>query len=75
LYIGELKEKELEESSKMDVIFGSYPMAEEGLDIPDLNTVILTTPKSDIQQSIGRILRKENDDEYPLIIDIADKSN
>jgi superfamily II DNA or RNA helicase len=50
-------------------------MAEEGLDIEDLNAVILATPKSDIQQSIGRILRKQADDyeEYPLIIDFADK--
>jgi superfamily II DNA or RNA helicase len=75
LYIGELKEKELEISAKADVVFGSYQMAEEGLDIEDLNAVILATPKSDIQQSIGRILRKQADDyeEYPLIIDFADK--
>jgi superfamily II DNA or RNA helicase len=44
-----------------------------GLDIPTLDTVVLATPKSDIKQSVGRILRetagKKNE---PLILDIVD---
>jgi hypothetical protein len=45
----------------------------KGLDIPTLDTVVLATPKSDIKQSVGRILRetagKKNE---PLILDIVD---
>ena len=50
-------------------------MASEGMDIPKLNTIILSTPKSDITQSIGRILReKKNIRKFnPLIIDINDE--
>jgi superfamily II DNA or RNA helicase len=48
-------------------------MAQEGLDIPVLDTVILASPKSDIVQAIGRIMRetpgKQNN---PLIYDIVD---
>ena len=73
LYIGGLKEAELLESSKKQVIIATFQLANEGLDIPALDTVILATPKSDIKQSIGRIMRetpgKKND---PLIIDIVD---
>ena len=50
-------------------------MAAEGMNIPSLNTVIFASPISDIQQSIGRILReKPNERKYiPLCIDIWDE--
>jgi superfamily II DNA or RNA helicase len=73
LYIGGMKEKDLEESAKSPIVVATFQLAHEGLDIPALDTVILATPKSDIKQSIGRIMRetkgKVND---PLIFDIAD---
>jgi len=74
LYIGGMKEKDLEESAKSPIVVATFQLAHEGLDIPVLDTVILATPKSDIKQSIGRIMRetagKVND---PLIFDIADQ--
>lgn len=73
LYVGGMKEKDLEESAKSPIVIATFQLAHEGLDIPALDTVILATPKSDIKQSIGRIMRetkgKVND---PLIYDIAD---
>jgi len=73
LYVGGMKEKDLEESAKSPIVVATFQLAHEGLDIPALDTVILATPKSDIKQSIGRIMRetkgKVND---PLIYDIAD---
>ncbi len=39
-------------------------MASEGMDIPKLNTIILGSPKSDIVQSVGRILRQNNKYKY-----------
>ena len=49
-------------------------MASEGMDVPKLNTVILASPKSDVEQSVGRIFREkaENRKFHPLIIDIQD---
>ena len=49
-------------------------MASEGMDIPSLNTVILASPKSDVEQSVGRIFRKKVCDRtfHPLIIDLQD---
>jgi predicted helicase len=46
-------------------------MSSEGLDIGDLNTVIFTTPKSSIEQSIGRIIRKAHAI-TPLAFDLVD---
>ena len=74
LYMGGMKEVELAESSKKRIIFATFSQAHEGLDIPSLDTVILATPKSDIVQSIGRIMRetygKKNN---PHIYDIFDQ--
>ena len=73
LYVGGMKEADLIESSKKPIVIATFQLAHEGLDIPALDTVILSTPKSDIKQSIGRIMRetpgKTND---PLIYDIVD---
>jgi superfamily II DNA or RNA helicase len=73
LYIGGMKKKDLTLSEEKAIIIGTYEMASEGLDIPDLDTLIMTTPKSNITQSIGRIMRKELYDNIPLIVDIVDK--
>ena len=71
LYIGGMKPKELEESSKCNIVLGSYSLVSEGTDIPTLNTLIMTSPKKSIQQVVGRILRAETGF-TPLVIDIAD---
>ena len=49
-------------------------MAEEGLDCKELDTVYLVSPKSNIEQAVGRILRKEASkrDKIPQIVDIID---
>lgn len=71
-YIGGKSQKKLDEASKAQILLGSYGMASEGLDIPSLNTLILTTPRSKIEQSAGRIVRKIGEVQ-PLIIDIIDQ--
>ena len=75
-YIGGMKStqrKAAEENA--DILFGTYNMAHEGLDIDRLNTIILATPKKDIIQAVGRIMRRilKNGDMRPLIIDICDE--
>ena len=74
-YVGGCKQDELKESETKDVILGTYSMASEGMDIPILNTIILASPKTDVEQSVGRILRQKKQDraKNPLIIDIVDK--
>lgn len=74
-YVGGMKEEALNNSAEKSIVLGTYAMASEGMNVPELNTLILASPKSDITQSVGRILRKKAEDRVktPLVIDINDK--
>lgn len=69
-YIGGMKEKDLKESEGKKVIIATYAMAEEALDIKTLSTLIMATPRTDVTQAVGRILRVKH--ERPLVVDIVD---
>jgi superfamily II DNA or RNA helicase len=73
-YVGGMKPADLRETTTKQIILGTFSMAAEGMDIPKLNTIILASPKSDIIQSVGRILRQKPEDRkhLPKIIDICD---
>lgn len=71
LFIGEMKEEEYVQSKKKQVILGSYQICGTGFNLPSLNTLIMATPRSHIEQMVGRILRQEHEID-PLVIDIAD---
>ena len=73
-YIGGMSQTKLNESAKANIILATTHMSSEGLDIPTLNSLILVSPMSDIEQSVGRILRSKVSDRIikPLIIDIVD---
>lgn len=73
-YIGGMKEKKLKESETKPLILGTFEMASEGLDIPDIDTIILGTPKSNITQSLGRMLRLQSHMRHfnPIAYDIVD---
>lgn len=69
-YVGGMKEAKLKEAESKRVILGTYAMASEGLDIKTLTSLVLATPKTDIEQSVGRILRMKHG--KPLVVDIVD---
>ena len=74
-YLGGMKQSELEKTEEKDVILGTFTMASEGFDCKyPLNTIILGSPKTNIEQAVGRILREEESKrkKIPLVIDIAD---
>ena len=62
-------------ASDKQVIFATYSFVSEGVDIPSLDTIIFTTPRVDIVQSVGRILRKHKDKKTPVAIDFIDTQN
>lgn len=74
-YLGGMKPSELEETEIKNTILGTFAMASEGFDCREpLDTIILASPKSNIEQAVGRILRQEEKDRVriPYIIDIID---
>jgi superfamily II DNA or RNA helicase len=70
-YLGGMKQDKLKETETKQIVIATYSMASEALDIKTLNCLVMITPKTDIVQSVGRILREKH--EFPaLVIDIVD---
>jgi superfamily II DNA or RNA helicase len=69
-YIGGMKQKELKISETKKIIIATYAMAEEALDIKTLTSLLMATPKTDVRQAVGRILRKKKSN--ALVFDIID---
>lgn len=74
-YVGGMSQTDLKTSEKKDFILATYHIAAEGFDVPSLNTLILASPVSAIEQPIGRIQRqKPHERKYtPLVVDIWDE--
>ena len=60
IYYGGMKKEDLKKSNECRIIIATYQMASEGYDNPDLDTLILASPKCNVEQAVGRILRKKN---------------
>jgi superfamily II DNA or RNA helicase len=71
-YVGGMKDAELKKSATKQVVLASFSMASEALDIPTLNAEFLISPKTDIVQCVGRILRAKHALSNPIIYDIKD---
>ena len=69
-YVGGMKEYELKQSELKKIIVATYSMAAEALDIKTLTTLVMATPKTDIEQAVGRILRVKHS--TPIVVDIID---
>jgi superfamily II DNA or RNA helicase len=66
--------KRAEFCESCSVLIATYAMCKEGFDVPTLNTLLMATPRPDIDQIVGRILRVEKSARkvHPLILDVVD---
>lgn len=74
-YIGGMKQTKLDENAdKCQILLATYQMASEAFSVKKLNTVILATPRKNVEQSTGRIFRQRIDERKvaPHIVDIID---
>jgi len=69
-YVGGMKQKQLKATEDQNIVLATYAMAAEALDIKTLSILVLATPKTDIVQSVGRILRMKH--EKPIVVDVVD---
>jgi superfamily II DNA or RNA helicase len=69
-YVGGMKQAELQASETKQVVIATFSMAAEALDIKTLSTLVMVTSKTDIEQSVGRILRMRHS--TPIVVDIVD---
>ena len=70
-YVGGMKEAALKQTENKQVVLATYSMAAEGLDIKTLTTLVMSTPMTKIEQSVGRILRQKHENP-PIVVDIID---
>lgn len=70
-YVGGMKQTALQETEGKQIVLATYAMAAEALDIKTLSVLLMASPKTDITQSVGRILRVRHDN--PIIVDIVDR--
>ena len=73
-YVGGMKADARDESATEKIILATFALAAEGMNVRDLNTVALVTPKSRIEQAVGRIFRLKKEERVfaPVIYDIHD---
>ena len=64
--------KDAEAQKRRPILLGTYQFAEEGLDIPALDVMVLATPRSRVVQAVGRILRELPDKKQPVVVDFMD---
>lgn len=72
IYLGGMKPETL--NQQRQIMFATYAIASEGYDQPGLDTLVLASPRSDVTQSVGRILRDKPCDRrnVPLVVDVVD---
>lgn len=69
-FIGGMTDEDRDEASKANVIFATFQMAADSLDIPSLDTVVLATPIRNPEQPVGRILRPMDGKKDPIVVDM-----
>lgn len=65
-YVGGMKEKDLKVASRKSVVLTTFKMTAKAVDCPWWDTAVIATPKSDVRQALGRVLR-----EYPGKVDAS----
>lgn len=68
---GDVKDRTLKD---VKVLVATYGLLEEGFDDPTLDTLFLCTPRSRVQQSVGRIERILQGKLCPLVFDFVDSN-
>jgi superfamily II DNA or RNA helicase len=69
-------EQRTEWCASKKIIIATYAMCKEGFDVATLNTLLIATPRPDVDQIVGRILRQERSVRtiHPLILDVVDST-
>ena len=72
-YVGGMSKIELSHTKQRRVVLGTYAMCSTGTDVPRWDTLVMATPRADVKQSIGRVLRAVAGKKQPVIFDLVDR--
>lgn len=71
-YVGGMSESERKEAVTKRIVLATYKMCSEATNVPRWDTCILATPKSDVVQIVGRVLRQDDEKGEPVVFDLVD---
>lgn len=74
-YVGGLTAAQREKAKAGSVIMATYQMTAEATDIPELDTLVMATPKSDVRQIVGRVIRFLEGKKEPIVFDLVDDTS
>jgi superfamily II DNA or RNA helicase len=72
-YVGGMTKQELTSTKTRRVVLGTYQMCATGTDVPEWSTLVMATPRADIRQAVGRVLRYLDGKVQPVILDLVDR--
>jgi superfamily II DNA or RNA helicase len=74
-YIGKSSETDKKAAKETKrVIFATYKMCAEGTDAPRWDTLVYLSPRADVKQACGRVMRTMEGKKTPVIFDLVDDS-
>lgn len=73
-YVGGMSKVALSHTKQRRVVLGTYKMCSTGTDVPKWDTLVMATPRADVKQTIGRVLRSVVGKKQPIILDLVDKN-
>ncbi len=71
-YMAGMTRQQRDDAEKCQILWATYGMVKEGLDIAELDTLVLTLPKGDVEQAVGRIQRVFDGKKDPMVLDFVD---
>jgi len=72
VYVGGMKAKARDEATVKPITLTTYRMTSEGTNCPWWSCAVFATPRGDVVQIAGRVLREYPDKPQPILIDITD---
>lgn len=73
-FVGGKTRGALDKAAKAKVIFATWEMM-EGTDCDWWDTCILASPRSNVKQAVGRVLREKKGKKQPVVIDLVDSDS
>lgn len=70
-----LSEEKQQAALQMPIVFATSQLVKEGLDQPDIDTLVILYPQSNEafgEQAVGRILRRDKGKQHPIVVVMCD---
>lgn len=71
-YIGGMSKLQIGVTKKARIVLGTYKMCATGTNVPHWDTLLMLTPRANVEQPVGRVLRTMSGKLQPVILDLVD---